>query len=49
MALPKKISFSFNKSARQINILNVNAKKIEEKNDIELIECLEEQSIKVKK
>ncbi|GJQ87775.1 hypothetical protein Trydic_g18634 [Trypoxylus dichotomus] len=42
----KKISFSFSRSSKPTNILN--SKQGEEKKDVELIDCLEEQSIKVK-
>lgn len=47
MEIQKKISFTFSKSSKPLTI--VNTKKSQENDDIELIDCLEEQSIKVRK
>ncbi|KAI4460391.1 g patch and kow-containing [Holotrichia oblita] len=46
MNTQKKISFSFSKSSKATSLLAT--KRKEEKSDVELIECLEGQSIKVK-
>lgn len=43
----KKISFGFSKLSKKPNVIA--SKPQQQKNDIELIDCVEEQNIKVKK